>query len=234
VVAAGSGERLGAPVPKAFVPLRGRPLLAWCLDALAGARVVEHLVLVAPAGWEDAARDAVPAGLPAPAVVAGGATRARSVARGLLAVPARCATVLVHDAARPLVTPGDVRAVLGAVGAADGALAAAPLADTLKRVGADGAVTDTPDRSGLWRAQTPQAFRAAALRGAVARAEADGTLDAATDCSALVTRAAGRVVVVPADAANLKVTTPDDLALAELVLASRARGTAPSVPDAVG
>lgn len=224
VVAAGSGERLGAALPKALVPLAGRPMLSWCLDALRAAGVVGHLVIVAPPGREREAAAAVPAGLPPAVVVPGGATRSRSVALGLASVPAACERVLVHDAARPLVSPEVVRAVLDALDGADGALAATPLADTLKAVDAEGAVLATPQRAGLWCAQTPQGFRAPALRAAVARAEADGTLDAATDCSSMVSAAGGVVRVVASPAVNLKVTTPGDLALAALVLAARDAG----------
>jgi len=216
-------------------------MLAWCLEALAASGAVTHLVIVAPAGWEGEARRAVPSGLPAAAVVPGGATRARSVARGLAAVPDGVERVLVHDAARPLLRATDVRAVLDGLDGHDGALAAAPLADTLKRVAEDGTVTGTPDRAGLWRAQTPQAFRTGVLRRAVARAEGEGGLDAATDCSALVTAAGGRVAVVALTAENLKVTTPADLALADLVLAARgdaapagARARAPQGAEPVG
>lgn len=219
VLAGGVGERMGAGVPKALVALRGRPLVAWSLDVLAGVPAIGELVVVAPSGHEDAiarALEATPA-----RVVPGGASRARSLVAGLAAVDADSPRVLVHDAARPLLEPALVEAVLDALGEADGALAAAPLADTLKRAGDGLWVAATVDRSGLWRAQTPQAFRTPGLRAAAARAAEDGRLDAATDCASLVEAAGGRVRLVPSLAPNPKVTTAADLELAERLLAAR-------------
>ena len=219
VVAAGSGVRMGAGMPKALVPLAGRPMLAWCLEALAASRV-DGVVLVAPPGMERDADVAVGASVPMVAVVAGGATRSRSVANGLAALPASARRVLVHDAARPLLTPALADAVLDALDDADGAIAAAPLADTLKRAGPDLAVAGTVDREGLWAAQTPQGFHVDVLRYALAAAD-PAALDAATDCASLVEAAGGRVRLVHSAGPNLKVTTPADLALAEALLLAR-------------
>ncbi len=143
-------------------------------------------------------------------VVAGGATRSASVRAGLAQVPEGVQAVVVHDAARPMAHPGLFAAVLQAlVDGADGAVAAVPVADTLKRVGPDGAVVETVDRTGLWAVQTPQGFRLEVLRAAHA-----GDPEA-TDDAGLVEAAGGRVVVVPGDRRNLKVTDPADLALLE-------------------
>lgn len=223
IVAAGAGVRMGAGVPKALMPLAGRPMIAWSLDALAGSRRIDGVVVVAPPGMEDAVRAAVggPAGL---VVVPGGASRSESVREGLAAAPAGASRVLVHDAARPLVLPALVGAVLDALDGVDGAIAAAPVVDTLKRSGPDGLVARTVAREGLWGAQTPQAFRAASLRAAVAAADAAGALAASTDCASIVEAAGGRVRLVAAAAPNLKVTTPADHALAEAILVARAAG----------
>jgi 2-C-methyl-D-erythritol 4-phosphate cytidylyltransferase len=217
VVAAGMGVRMGAPEPKALLPLAGRPMLAWSLEALARSEGVDAVIVAAPPGRErDVEAVAAGTGAPVVAVVAGGATRSRSVARGLAAAGG-ARRVLVHDAARPLLTPGIVASVVSALDGVDGAIAAAPLADTLKRQGGSGLVAETVDRSGLWLAQTPQAFWREALEGAYARADA-AALDAATDCSWLVERAGGRVRLVDPGVPNLKVTTPSDLPAAEALL----------------
>lgn len=223
IVAAGSGERLGAGVPKALVEVGGRSLVAWCLDAFDRSPRVAAIVIVAPAGHLPAFRERASGARTPVAVVPGGATRADSVASGLAALAADLHHALVHDAARPLVTPAMIAAVLDGIGPADGAILAAPLADTLKRVG-DGAIIESPSREGLWGAQTPQAFVADALRDAVATARAQGTLGRATDCSSLM-EAVGRTVrVVDPGEPNLKVTTAADLALVEALLAVRAGG----------
>lgn len=215
VVAAGAGVRMGAAVPKALMPLAGRPMLAWSLDALRASARISSIVVVAPPGLE---REVVEAAGPGAVVVPGGASRSASVREGLRAAPGDAAVVLVHDAARPLVTTALVNAVLDAVGGADGAIAAAPAADTLKRAGEGLLIEDTVPRQGLWAAQTPQAFPAAALRAAIAAAEAAGDLDALTDCSSMVEAWGGRVRLVNSATPNLKVTTPADAALAEALL----------------
>jgi 2-C-methyl-D-erythritol 4-phosphate cytidylyltransferase len=216
LVAAGSGVRMGARGPKALVPLAGRPMLAWSLEALGG---VGAVVVAAPPGHEAETRAIAPAAR----VVAGGASRAESVAAALAAVPAATEVVVVHDAARPLLTPEIVAAVIAGLEGADGAIAARPVADTLKR--GDGGerpeIEVTVDRAPLWAAETPQAFRAAVLRRAVEAARGEGRLAAATDCASLVEARGGRVRLVATPGPNLKVTTPADLALAEHLLARR-------------
>ena len=218
VVAAGAGVRMGAAVPKALMPLAGRPMLAWSLDALRASPRVGTVVVVAPPGLEGevaavAGADAI--------VVPGGASRSSSVREGLRAVPVDAAVVLVHDAARPLVSTELVEAVLDGVEGADGAIAAAPAADTLKRAGEGLVIEDTVPRQGLWAAQTPQAFRALALRDAVEAAAAAGTLDIATDCASMVEARGGRVRLIESLTPNLKVTTPADAALAGALLGAQ-------------
>ncbi len=208
LVAAGSGERLGAGRPKAFVVVAGRPMLEWSLEALRAAGI-DEIVVAAPADELE-----LPPGV---IVVPGGATRSESVRAALAAAPP--GDVVVHDAARPLVTPDLFRETLAALAEADCAVAAAPMADTVKEAGPDRVVRATLDRSRLWAIQTPQAFRRAALERAL---DADAELLAqATDDAWLVERMGGTVRVVESSAANFKVTTPYDLEIAEYLLADR-------------
>ena len=207
VVAAGSATRFGRP--KQFEPLGGRRVVDWSLAAARPA--CDGVVLVVPPGWKDEAghRAGVPA---ADASVEGAPTRSGSVRRGLAAVPDEADVVVVHDAARPLATPRLYAAAVQAVlSGADGAVCAVPVGDTVTRV--EGAtVVETVDRSGLWAVQTPQAFRAPALRLAH-----EGEPEA-TDDSSLVQAGGGRVVVVAGDIRNLKLTRGEDLAVAEALL----------------
>jgi 2-C-methyl-D-erythritol 4-phosphate cytidylyltransferase len=220
VVAAGSGVRMGASVPKALVTLAGSPMLAWSLAALRASPSVGPLVVVAPADRLGEVGAIAGEGGAGAAVVAGGASRSESVAAGLEALPSGSEVVLVHDAARPLLTPAIVAAVLEGLEGAEGAIAARPVADTLKRADGAGqpAIAATVDRAPLWAAETPQAFPVEVLRRAVAAARAEGRLAAATDCASLVEAVGGRVRLVATPGPNLKVTTPADLALAEHLL----------------
>jgi 2-C-methyl-D-erythritol 4-phosphate cytidylyltransferase len=216
LVAAGSGERLGAGRPKAFVVLAGRPMLEWSLAAIRAAGI-EQIVVAVPAGHEISLDGDI-------VLVAGGAVRSQSVRAALAAAPP--GDVVVHDAARPLVSADHFRAALAALEHADCAIAAAPVTDTVKEAGADRLVTATLDRTRLWAIQTPQAFRRAALEQALA--VDDAVLAQATDDAWLVERAGGTVRVVESTPANLKVTTAFDLWLAEHLLADRL--SRPSAP----
>jgi 2-C-methyl-D-erythritol 4-phosphate cytidylyltransferase len=226
IVAAGSGERLGAGRPKAWVELAGRPLLAWSLRALSATSHVERVVIAIPPGMAAAkAREGLgPAGQAAE-IVEGGASRSDSVRRALVAAGGS-GEVLVHDAARPLLTAAIAVRVIEALladGQADAAIAAAPVTDTIKRAGPGGGeVRETLDRGELWSVQTPQVFRREALERALGVDEQ--TLSTATDDAWLIERSGGRVIVVPCPADNLKVTTPLDLRLAALLLAERGAG----------
>jgi 2-C-methyl-D-erythritol 4-phosphate cytidylyltransferase len=249
VAAAGSGERLGAGGPKAFVPLAGRRMVEWSIAALRAAAGVRSIVVACPpevvAGSSSRYPDVSKVGPDSDStiVVAGGPTRAESVSNALEAVETEL--VAIHDAARPLVTPAlveDVIATLAADSEADGAIAATPVTDTIKRAapgpsvpsraedrllpfphhGGDKAairIAGTVDRRDLWAAQTPQVFRVEALRRAL---EADpGQLEGATDEAMMVEASGGRVLIHPAPPENLKVTTLHDLRVAELLLAAR-------------
>jgi 2-C-methyl-D-erythritol 4-phosphate cytidylyltransferase len=211
LVAAGWGERLGLDRPKAFAKLGDEPLLAEPLRRLDSCPWVDDIVLVAPPGWEE------PAILLAEeegcgkvrACVAGGETRSDSVRAGLGEVPADALVVLVHDAARPLVSDEVVERVLAPLSEGwDGAVPGLPVGDTLKRVGSDGGVEETVPRDGLWAVQTPQAFVAETLRRALSPSN---DLLQATDCAGHVEAAGGRVKVVDGDPRLLKVTSEADL-----------------------
>jgi len=211
LVAAGSGERLGAGAPKAFVPCAGRPLLEWSVDVLG--EVCDRVVIAVPPGLEGEGPDRV----------AGRAARSGSVRAALAAAP-EAEQAVVHDAARPLVTAALVERCLAALaGGWDGAVAAARATDTLKETGPeDGAVVRTLPRERMWVVQTPQVFRAEALRRALD--VDDAALARASDDAALVEAAGGAVRVVEAPADNLKVTTALDLRIAETVLRERGEG----------
>jgi 2-C-methyl-D-erythritol 4-phosphate cytidylyltransferase len=211
IVAAGLGERLGAGRPKALVELAGRPLLQWSLDVLGAVEEIERIVVALPAGVE------APEGTVG---VIGGAVRSESVLRAL-EVSGAGDPVLVHDAARPLLSVELVQATLAAVEqkGVDAAIAATPVTDTIKQADDEGLVTQTLDRAGLWAVQTPQVFRREALERALDVSEE--VLAQATDDAWLIERAGGRVAIVPAPKDNLKVTTALDLELAELLLARR-------------
>jgi 2-C-methyl-D-erythritol 4-phosphate cytidylyltransferase len=216
IVAAGRGERLGFGRPKALVPLCGQSMLAWSVGSLRAVPAVSEIVVALPADALDSAPDGVTA-------VAGGDQRSQSV-RAALAAAAGGDPVIVHDAARPLATPDLFTQVLEALALApeaDAVIAATPVSDTIKEVGGDGrSVTRTLDRAVLWAVQTPQVFRRAALERALAEAS-DELLSQATDDAWLIERAGGVVHVIGSDPGNLKITTPEDLRVAELLLAER-------------
>jgi 2-C-methyl-D-erythritol 4-phosphate cytidylyltransferase len=226
IAAAGSGERLGAGGPKAFVPLAGRPMVEWSIVAFRAADSVRSIVVACPPGHLD---ELDGQGLE---LVEGGASRSVSVANALAAVDSEL--VAIHDAARPLLDTALIEAIVATLAAdpkADGAIAAAPVTDTVKlaaatveAAGGEGAASGLPraiegtlDRGRLWAAQTPQVFHVEALRKALS----SGSGIAATDEAMLVEAVGGRVLIHPAPSQNFKVTTPRDLRLAELLLAER-------------
>jgi 2-C-methyl-D-erythritol 4-phosphate cytidylyltransferase len=212
VAAAGTGERLGLDRPKAFAPLGGRPLLAESLDRLDRCPWVDAIVVAAPPGWEEPAILLAEelAATKLVACVPGGPSRAESVRAALDEVPDEAVVVLVHDAARPLVSDDVVERVLGPLSEGyDGVVPTLAIADTVKRV-EGGVVVETLARDALVAAQTPQAFLPGVLRRAL-----EGDVAGATDCASLVEQGGGRVRVVEGDPRLVKVTTPEDLALIE-------------------
>lgn len=215
VAAAGRGERLGARVPKAFVPLAGRPMFWHSVETFAALPFVHEIVLVVPPGWTERLERRHGAQLrrrKVTRIVAGGRRRQDSVRAGLEA--SSLPLVLVHDAARPLVTARAVRSVARAAARHGAAVLAAPAVDTIKIADRRGRVAVTPERSHVWHAQTPQGFRREVLQAAY---RAAGRADA-TDDAQLVERMGGPVVVVPSKDPNFKVTTLEDLRRAEIFL----------------
>lgn len=213
VVAAGTGERLGAGQPKALVSLRGQTILDWSVRAFLAHRDVDRLVVVAP----DAACEAIAATLPAGSrVVSGGASRQESVQCGLAALTDDVDLVLVHDAARPLVPSAVITSVVAMLrSGADAVVPVLPVIDTIKRVDGAGRVQQTIERSLLRRVQTPQGFRLSVLRVAH-----QSSLSEVTDDAGLVEAMGGIVATVPGDEAAFKITTPYDLRLAELLVST--------------
>jgi 2-C-methyl-D-erythritol 4-phosphate cytidylyltransferase len=206
---------------KQDIRVGARPVLRWTLDVLEATREVEGVVVAVPGEDVLAWRRRLRACRKVRAVVAGGPERQESVARGLAAVPATAAWILVHDGVRPCITPALVRRVVDAARVHGAAVAALPVAETLKR-GAEGWVKETVPRDGLWAIQTPQGFRAALLREAHRRAAADRVVG--TDDAALVERVGVPVRLVAGLPGNVKITRPEDLPLARRLLASITRG----------
>jgi 2-C-methyl-D-erythritol 4-phosphate cytidylyltransferase len=227
LLAAGRGSRFGGPVPKAFLRLRGEPLLVHSLRRLVAgvdaANRAQVLVVVHPSDRDEhvapwlAELGRIAGRNGPPRFVDGGASRQESMQNGLDATDQDADLVLVHDAARALVPPTAVRACIDKAAAIGAALLAIPATDTQKKVD-DGLVTATLDRTGIWLAQTPQVVRRELLGRAIANARSTGF--AGTDDVSLVERLGAPVAVVPGSATNLKITHPGDLALAEAILAA--------------
>jgi 2-C-methyl-D-erythritol 4-phosphate cytidylyltransferase len=219
IVAAGKGVRIGASTEKAFLPLAGRPLFTHSLRTFDGMPEIGSAVLVVSAGRLEQARTMLEQQGPwrmRIEVASGGAERQDSVARGVQCVPAAAELIVVHDAARPLVSGACVRACLEAAAAHGAAIAAVPARDSIKIVEDGCTIARSIDRTTVWLAQTPQVFAAALLRRAIAAARAGDTI--ATDESVLVERLGIPVRVVEGEARNIKITVPGDLSWAEWLL----------------
>lgn len=226
VVAAGRGERLGLPA-KVLLPLAGRPMLAWSLAALERAQSVGVVIVVAGEHTRDEVGRIVRESdlLKVRTIVTGGERRQDSVAAGLAALPEETEIVLIHDGARPLAEPDLFDRCAEAAARHGAAIAAMPVADTLKRV-AGQTIGGTVDRAGLWAAQTPQGFRLDVLRLALAASTGEEVTDEARICEA----AGISVTVVPASLANMKVTHPEDIPVAEALLQARLAVSLPAYP----
>lgn len=227
IVAAGTGSRLGAELPKAFVPLGGSTLLERSVHAVAGMSEESQVVIVAPAELVGDARELASRAFGAPVtVVPGGSTRQQSVASGIAALDASVEVVLVHDAARALTPSALFDVVVAEVDArGHGVVPGLAVSDTIKRVGADGEIHETVDRSVLSAVQTPQGFPRSDLEAAYAAASSDETDDAG-----LVAASGGAVSVIAGDAHAFKITTPWDLRRAEELLAGPSTGPAAGAP----
>ena len=210
IVAGGSGERLGADVPKGFIELCGKTLIERSVAAFAD--LVEGMVVVVPSGWEDRAEGFLRPFGNRVKIIAGGKTRTESVRRGFAELDRGIDVVAIHDAARPLVERGDIIRAFDAAKASGAAALAIPVTDTLKVVEGD-YIVRTLAREGLWAVQTPQVFERGLLERALAATDGD-----ATDDCALVEAMGGKIRIVLGKRTNIKITYPDDLALAEALL----------------
>lgn len=220
IVAAGEGRRMGGAAPKPLLHLAGRPIILHTLVRFAAASVGKAIVVVPAAErtkFEKCIGAADLGGLEW-LLTNGGARRQDSVARGLDALDGDCEIVVVHDAVRPLVSPALIDRCVEAAGRDGAAVAGLPASDTIKVVSVDRRIEATPPRDTLWSIQTPQAFRVGLLREAHRRAEIDRF--EATDDAMLVERLGEEVVVVEGERSNIKITTPEDLAFAEALLAA--------------
>jgi 2-C-methyl-D-erythritol 4-phosphate cytidylyltransferase len=216
VPAAGSGQRMGG-LAKPFLELCGEPVLMRALRPFLDHPAVQEVVVSLPPDHADPPPDWLIETDERIRVVEGGETRRASVWAGLQALSDTLDVAVVHDGARPLVSREVVGACIAVAGRGGCGVAGVPVVDTMKEVDGEGQVVGTPDRSRLWHAQTPQAFPLAVIMDAYRRASTEDV--SVTDDAALVERVGGRVVMVESSADNLKITRPEDLQLAELVLA---------------
>jgi 2-C-methyl-D-erythritol 4-phosphate cytidylyltransferase len=221
IAAAGSGRRMGAAGNKLLLEVGGRPVLAWTLAAALASERVRWIGIVGqPVDADPIAAIVAASAADRPVEwILGGDSRQESVRRGLAALPAEAETVLIHDGARCLVEPSLFDRCADAVAAGRAVIAATPVTDTIKQVDGQGLITATPERSGLWAAQTPQGFAVERLRQAHAHAEAAGW--SVTDDAALFERLGWPVQVLEAPASNIKLTTPFDLTVAAALLSGR-------------
>jgi 2-C-methyl-D-erythritol 4-phosphate cytidylyltransferase len=223
IPAAGRGQRMGRDVEKQFLQLAGKPLLAHTLARFEATSGIDVIVVVVPPGREAyCAQEIVEAEgfRKVTHIVAGADTRQRSVTAGFRCLGENVDVVVIHDGARPFISPSLIQTSIEVASQRGSVIVAIPESDTLKRVSGDGAVVGTVDRRNLWRAQTPQAFQRPILRGALTYAE-EHNLDA-TDEASLVESLSWPVYIIPGSPWNFKVTTPDDLLFAEMLLAQHA------------
>jgi 2-C-methyl-D-erythritol 4-phosphate cytidylyltransferase len=221
IPAAGVGRRMGSDRNKLLLPLRGQPILAWTLQAAAASQSIEWIGLICQEIDKSDLLAILESLKLAKSVVLvpGGETRQESVYNGLQALPPTAEQVLIHDGARCLATPDLFDRCAAALQTCPGLIAAVPVKDTIKIVNGEGIVTATPDRSCLWAAQTPQGFQVAPLKAAHDEGKAKNW--AVTDDAALFEKVGLPVKIVPGEETNLKVTTPEDLKIADSVLSDR-------------
>jgi len=219
IAAAGSGRRMGADRNKLLLVLRGKPVIAWTLEAALASPAIRWIGIVGQEIDREAIMAVVDGAAKPLCWIQGGATRQESVQRGLAGLPDGAEHVLIHDGARCLAEPDLFDRCAAAVTQGTAVIAATPVTDTIKRVNGDGVITATPDRAELWAAQTPQGFAVEQLRKGHAEAERQGW--SVTDDASLYERLGWDVQVLDAGPANIKVTTPFDLTVADAVLALR-------------
>ena len=219
IVAAGKGTRLQSELPKPFLSVAGRPILVHTLRRFEPIEVVRRIVVVVAAEREALCRELLHTHGPWPqpiAVVHGGAERQDSVWNGLAALETHCEIVAIHDAARPFISVEAIQRSIEAAAETGSAVVATPVRDTIKRADAQHTIRETVSRHDLWLAQTPQTFQVGVIRAAHQWAQQRGIVG--TDDATLVEQMGRPVRIVPGDALNFKITTPDDLALARAVL----------------
>ena len=222
IAAAGSGRRMGADRNKLLLPLAGKPVIAWTLKAALAAECIQWIGVVGQEIDREPILDLVRDANKPVTWIQGGSTRQESVLCGLAGLPEQARHVLIHDGARCLAEPELFDRCAAVVEDGTALIAATPVSDTIKRVGSDDVIRDTLDRSELWAAQTPQGFAVDQLRRGHAEAVAQGWT--VTDDASLYERLGWPVQVLDAGPANIKVTTPFDLTVAEAVLALRSAG----------
>ena len=219
IVAAGKGTRLQSELPKPFLSVAGRPILVHTLRRFEPIEVVRRIVVVVAAEREALCRELLHTHGPWPqpiAVVHGGAERQDSVWNGLAALETHCEIVAIHDAARPFISVEAIQRSIEAAAETGSAVVATPVRDTIKRADAQHTIRETVSRHDLWLAQTPQTFQVGVIRAAHQWAQQRGIVG--TYDATLVEQMGRPVRIVPGDALNFKITTPDDLALAQAVL----------------
>lgn len=223
VPSAGMGKRMASPVKKQFIKLDGKELLVYGLEALSAAPSVEGIVLVCGEGDEGLCRELAWAyGLSkVQKIVTGGKMRQHSVYQGLCALPKDCGGVVIHDGARPFVTPGEIEATISALREADGAVLGIAVHDTVKRLGPDGAILETVPREELYLAATPQTFRYKTILEAHRHAIVMGDIACTDDAQVVEKYMNARVVMIPGSKHNIKITTAEDLSLGRWILEER-------------
>jgi len=219
IAAGGTGTRMGARTNKLMMPLGGKPVLARTLAVFDGMETIAHIAVVLHPGLIDTVRELLPEwGIRTPVTLTqGGATRQASVHRGLRALPADTSLVAIHDGARPLISPDIIARTFEEAGKSGAAAAGIPVKDTLKRVGERNRIEATVDRTSLWQVQTPQTFDLDLILDAHREAEAKGWT--CTDDASLIEGTGGTVTMVTGSALNVKITTPEDMHLAQKLLA---------------
>ena len=221
ILAAGQGKRMGAGVNKQYLKLQGKPILAQTLLVFDQCAMIDGIIVVTHVNEIEYCQEEVikPYGLrKVTSIVAGGKERQDSVYCGLKALPIECKTVVVHDGARPLITSAVIEHGLKTLDK-QGVVVGVPTKDTIKRVDEQGIVVETPKRSALWSVQTPQIFDKNMIVSSYIKAMSEGFVG--TDDASMVEYCGGQIKMVMGDYENIKITTPEDLPLAEAILASR-------------
>jgi len=223
ITAGGLGKRFGGKegeaLPKQFIPLSGKPVIVYSIESFESSELIREIILVVPDAWIDYTKSEIVDKFhlsKVTKIIAGGTQRQQSVENGLNALSNKPEIVVIHDAVRPFVTLDIIEEVVAEVSKSDGAIAAIPATDTLKKSSPEQNIENTVPRDNIWFAQTPQAFRYGTLKEAFEKAAQDGYL--ATDESQLLEKLGMEVKLVKGSKYNIKITTPEDLEMGELIL----------------